>query len=224
MIRKLFLGITLCSFTQGMSLAGDTQPRPKLTAPKPAIAPVSWELKFRFEDPQRVSVLVPGKAEPVVYWYTLYTVENPGKREVEFYPRFELVTDTFKVVPSEIGVSPEAFRAVRRRAGNPLLIAPHEIAGRLQRGEDRARHGVAIWPDFDPKAKAFTLYMGGLSGEVTRWKNPAFDADKPENPQNKRWFILRKTLAIPYKLPGDQNTRTRAVPERITRDQKWVMR
>ena len=48
-------------------------------AVKPSLAPVSWELTFRFQDPQRVSVFVPGRSEPVVYWYMLYTIENTNE-------------------------------------------------------------------------------------------------------------------------------------------------
>ena len=69
-------------------------------APAPSLAPVSWELKFRFQDPQRVSVYVPGQAKPVVYWYMPYRIENLSRQEVEFYPQFDLVTDRLEVVKS----------------------------------------------------------------------------------------------------------------------------
>ena len=75
--------------------------------PKPSIAQKSWQLRFRYEDPQRVSVFVPGQAEPVLYWYMLYRVENSGETEVDFYPQFDLVTDTLKVYRSASRVSAE---------------------------------------------------------------------------------------------------------------------
>jgi len=194
-------------------------------APTPAAALVSWELKFRYQDPQRVSVVVPGKSKPIVYWYMLYTVENPGEREVDFYPEFELVTDTLKVVQSEIRVSPEAFQAIKRRSGNPLLLAPEKVIGRLLCGKDRAKHSVAIWRDFDPKAKGFNVYVSGLSGEVARLKNPKYDPKQPEDSiKNKRYYVLRKTLEIPYKLPGSESTRILAIPQREADQQKWIMR
>ncbi|HOB73661.1 MAG TPA: hypothetical protein PKG54_03970 [Phycisphaerae bacterium] len=195
------------------------------TATRPSIAPVSWELKFRFQDPQRVSVIVPGQKEPVLYWYMLYTVENPGRSDVEYLPHFELVTDTLKVIRSEVRVSPEAFQAIKRRSNDPLLLPPEKIVGTLQHGADRARHGVAIFKDFDPKAKAFTIYVSGLSGEVKRVKNPGFDKSKPEGPDNLRYLVLRKTLAIPYRFPGSESVRTQAMPERVVSSPlKWVMR
>lgn len=192
--------------------------------PEPSLAPISWELKFRYRDPQKVSVVVPGQSKPVVYWYMLYSVENPGPADVDFYPKFELVTDTMQVIPSEASVSPEAFRAIQRRSGDPLLVQPERAVGKLLVGRDRQRHSVAIWKNVDPQARSFTAYVAGLSGETVRMKNPGFDAEKPEDPKNARYFILRKTLALPYKLPGGERTRELAVPERAGTDDKWIMR
>lgn len=193
-------------------------------APEPSIVPKTWELKFRYRDPERIAVMIPGRSEPVVYWYMLYTVQNDTDEARDFYPTFTIVTDTLNVVESEIGVSPEAFRAVKRRWEDPLLLPPSQINGKLLVGEDRAKRGVAIWPDFDPKAREFTVYVAGLSGETTRIANPAFDADKPVGPRNPRVFIVRKTLEIPYRLPGGGEDRARAVPQRLSREPQWVMR
>lgn len=192
--------------------------------PKPSISPVSWELKFRFQDPQKVSVMVPGQEKPVLYWYVPYVVENSGPNEVQFYPKFELVTDTLQVIPSEAHVSPEAFRAIQRRTGDALLLTPERAVGKLLVGQDRQRHGVAIWKNVDPATRSFTMYVTGLSGETVRLKNPGFDDQKPDSDKNQRYFILRKTLSVPYKLPGGESTRDLAVPEREDGNQKWIMR
>jgi hypothetical protein len=197
---------------------------PPASQPMPAIVSTSWTLKLKFQDPQRVSVIEPGQQSPVVYWYMLYALENTSGREVDFYPSVEVVTDTLQIVRSERGVSPEAYQAVARRANDPALLPPEKIAGRIIVGKDRARHGVAIWKDFDPRAKGFTVYFSGLSGEIARWKNPAFDAEKPEGPRNQKYFLLRKTLAIPYVLAGSESTRGTAVPRRLADKQAWVMR
>jgi len=223
MCNPLFY-ICLCTLGADSAPAAAPLGDPRLTAPQPAVAPVSWELKFRYHDPQRVSVVLPGQDRPAVYWYMLYTVENPTDQEVDFYPQFDLVTDTLQVVRSEIGVSPEAFKAIQRREHDPLLVPHRQVIGPLLRGQDRARHSVAIWRDFDPKAKSFVIYVSGLSGEVTRWKNPAFDRARPEDDTNPQYFTLRKALAIPYAFPGAEATRAQAVPERVTRAQHWIMR
>jgi len=182
------------------------------------------ELTFRYHEPQRVSVFLPGRSKPVVYWYMLYKVENATGREVDFYPEFELVTDTLKVVRSEQRVSPQAYRAIEQRCGNPLLIPPEKVTGTLLQGKDRARHSVAIFRDFDPKAKAFTIYVSGLSTKQETLRNPSFDPSQPESEAGGRYFILRKTLAIPYRLPGSEATRSTAVPERVRGGQNWIMR
>lgn len=187
------------------------------------VAPAE-ELTFRYHAPQRVSVYLPGQAKPAVYWYMLFKVENNTDSEVDFYPEFDLVTDTLRVIRSEADVSPEAYQAIRKRTGNPLLIPPEQVTGRLLRGRDRARHSVAIFRDFDPKARAFTIYVSGLSQDKQRRRNPSFDSDKPEDETNMRYFILRETLAIPYRLPGSEATRSSAVPERVKGGQKWLMR
>ena len=50
-----------------------------------------------------------------------------------------------KVVPSEVEVSPQAYKAIELRANNHLLVAPEKIVGPIQRGADRKKHGVAIF-------------------------------------------------------------------------------
>lgn len=211
-------------FCSMLGLATSVLAQSSSLVPEPAVASPAWQLKFRFQDPQRISVVLPDRKEPVVFWYMLYTVENPTDREVDFYPKFEVVTDTLQIVRSDVDVSPEAYRAVFRRAGNPLLVTPEKVTGKLLRGHDRMRQSVAIWPDIDPTAKAFTVFVAGLSGEVARWKNPVFDEAKPEGPGNQRYFLLRKTLAIPYSLPGSDASRFGAVPRRLPEKQDWVMR
>jgi hypothetical protein len=198
--------------------------QPPASQPTPAVASTAWTLNIKFQDPQRLSVVEPGQAQPVVYWYMLYTVENTTGREVQFYPEFELVTDTLRVVRSELNVSPAAYRAVAHRANDPALLPPEKIAGRILVGKDRARHGVAIWKDFDPRAKGFTVYIGGLSGETARWKNPAFDTEKPEGRGNQKYFMLRKTLAIPYAFGGSEAKRSLTAPRRQVEKQAWGMR
>lgn len=216
----------MCNLLQYISLcmlsAVSSQPAP--LAFRPAASPVAWELNFRFENPERVSVYLPDKQEPIVYWYMLYSVENRGDKEVDFYPDFELVTSTLQVVQDEIRVSPEAFRAIQRRADDPLLVTPERAMGTLLRGKENARHSVAIWRDFDPKATSFAIFVRGLSGEMRREKNPAFDASKPVEPGNERYFTLYKTLSIPYRFPGSEVTRSKVAPVRLADKQQWIMR
>ena len=41
--------------------------------PTPSIVPRSWTLDFQFAQLERVSVTLPGKDKPVVYWYMVLT-------------------------------------------------------------------------------------------------------------------------------------------------------
>lgn len=197
---------------------------PVSAAPEPSVVPKSWALEFEFFDPQRISVVLPGETAPTTFWYVLYTVTNPGDREVLFYPQFDLVTDTLEVVRGGDNVSPSVFDAIRARHHklHPFLVAPLKVSGKLLRGADNARTSVAIFRGIDPGASHFTLYVAGLSGEVARVRNPRFDPARPATEQNPQFFTLRKTLAIEYDLPGDVASRKEARPIRGRRS--WVMR
>lgn len=148
---------------------------PALAYPKPSLGPVSWELKFQFQDIQRINIVVPG--EPArAYWYMIYTITNDidNDRDVMFYPEFSLVTDELKVFQAGLGVPPEVFQAIKRRYKNtyPWLEHPRDLIGKIRRGQDNARDSVAIWPDFDPRTSKFAVFVAGLSGEQVTVGNP----------------------------------------------------
>ena len=193
-------------------------------APKPSLTPKSWELTFEFRDPARIDVILPGDKHPTTFWYLIYTVTNEAGREVLFYPQFDLVTDTLRVVRGGDDVSLTVFDAIRERhrKQHPFVVAPLKASGKLLQGVDNARTSVAVFRTFDPEASRFTLYAAGLSGEVARASNPAFDPAQPVTEQNLQFFTLRKTLAIRYDIPGDLKSRKRAAPVRTGRE--WVMR
>ena len=67
-----------------------------------------------------------------------------------------------------------------------------------------------------------TFSVSGLSGVVDRIPNPGFDSKQKEGDGNPRFFVLRRTLAIRYELPGDMTSRMAAQP--IRRNREWVMR
>jgi hypothetical protein len=196
----------------------------------PAAAPaggssgLSWQLDVTFHDPQRVVLRLPGDEHVTTFCYMLYQVTNNTGREVEFYPSFRLVTDTFQVTEGGADISPSVYDAIAARHTRefPFLAAPARVAGRLLQGEENARASVAIFRMFDKKASSFTVYGGGFSGAIRRVANPAFLDSQQESEDNPRFFVLRRTLAIVYELPGDPETRWQATPVRRTR--KWVMR
>jgi len=192
-------------------------------APPAEPFPKTWQLEFSFYDPQRVSLQLPGDRHETVFWYVLYQVTNLTGRDVEFYPSFRLVTDTLREVEGGAEISPRVYDvlAARHKREFPFLVGPSKITGLLLQGEENSRASVAVFREFDPDASSFTIYVSGLSGDVVRLASPAFDAKKPESDTNVRSFLLRRTLAVRYDVPGDRKTSPLALP--IRRSREWVM-
>ena len=207
------------------------------SGPEPSPTPISWELGFKFLDPQRIEVQLPGAERPEVYWYLVYTVTNTSPRSQRFFPLFQIVTEDLHVYDTDMGIDPLVFDAIRERnrITHKYLVDPTKAIGALLSGDDYARESVAIWRQIDLTICAFSVYVAGLSGEMRFIPNPAYDPQKPEtrkttgpdgkssevtvNPKN---FTLRKTLQIRYTLPGSPVARPAAMPER---DQvRWIMR
>jgi hypothetical protein len=200
---------------------------PAQAAPQPAIAPAAWELDFEFADPQRIDVQLPGQNKAQSFWYMIYKATNNTGREIQFFPTFELVTAGHRVIPADLATHPKVFAQIkgRHRLTHPFLAEPVDALGRLMQGEDNTKASVAIWSAFDAAENIdeFDLFIGGLSGEVVKIKNPSFRPEEPEDPKNNpRVFVLRKTLHVPYQLPGNVQTQQLARPLRGERD--WVMR
>jgi hypothetical protein len=205
--------------------------------PEPSRHPIGWELQFRFLDPQRIEVQLPGHDEPETYWYMVYTVVNTSGRSRRFFPTFQLVTKDLRVYDTDMGISPLVFDAIRERhkITHKYLVHPTKAIGALLAGEDNARESVAIWRPISLTRNEFKVYVAGLSGETQFLANPAYDPNMPETievigrdgqPQqqtvNPKYFTLRKTLEIRYTLPGSPTGRSAAPPER--RGLRWIMR
>ncbi len=199
----------------GMSVSAGPRAKPTTT---------SWTLDFSFHDPQRITLTLPGDRHETTFWYMLFDVGNETGRDVAYYPTFRLVTDTLQVVEGGGAISPSVYDAIcaRHRKEYPFLVVPSKITGPLLQGRDNARASVAVFRQFDPIANSFTIFVGGLSGEIVRVANPSFDATQEASDANPRFFILRRTLALRYDIPGDPDTRKLAKPIRRSRD--WVMR
>ncbi|RME38913.1 MAG: hypothetical protein D6788_06455, partial [Planctomycetota bacterium] len=155
--------------------------------------------------------------------YMLYEVINRTGRDVDFLPSIELVTDTLQVVQAGAEIHPRVYDLIRQRHRKefPFLRTPYEVTGRLLQGEENARASVAVFRDFDATASRFTIYASGFSGRMQRKPNPEFDRSRGESPDNPPYFVLRRTLAIVYDLPGDPQTRHQAKPVRRTRTWVW---
>ena len=134
------------------------------------------------------------------------------------------MTSSLQVVEGGAQISPTVHDAIRKkhRVTHPFLARPSQVLGTLLQGEDNARTSMVVFRQFNFEDNAFTIYFSGLSGEIKRVSNPAYDASEKESSDNPRMFNLRKTLAIEYHLPGDATTRQWVQPRRENRT--WVMR
>ncbi len=212
------------AFITGLGLLCVVGSGPTSAAPEAALAAKTWQLDFAFHDPQRISIRMPGDAEETTFWYMMYVVTNHTGQDVAYYPSFSLVTDRLQTVDAGDQISPTVYDAIaaRHKKDYPFFARPSKVTGLLLQGADNARTSVAVFRMFDKEVNRFSVFASGLSGDVARVANPAFDADNPESEKNKRYFVLRRTLAIVYDLPGDASTRGKATP--IRRSREWVMR
>jgi len=207
----LLLGTILTAVLVGLCVA----------APEPAVVqrPGQWTLEVRYEHPQQL-VLPWGPGGEQRFWYVIATVTNRTGADAEFYPKCDLMTDTFQVIPAGRGVPPVVFEMIRQRHASryPFLESLHNVPNRVLEGEDNARDIAIIWRDFDPQAANFHLFITGLSNETAVVPHPvAVDADGNPLP-----IYLRKTLEMNYALRGDPALRSSV--EVVYKGQNWVMR
>lgn len=206
------------------------------TAPKPSAIPVSWEIEFDNLAPRAIMVQEGGDPKPKLFWYLKYTATNRNRDkagkplEVMFNPEFVLYTDTGQVLRAHSGILASVYDAIVKVENDPLLISPQGVAGKpLLFGADNAKTSVAIWPDFDPKAGQFDIFVGGLSGEsrTVHLAQPMMEevvdyktGKTQQVPRNK--VVLGKTLQLVYSVPGEAAARRHIEPQLL--EKVWVMR
>jgi hypothetical protein len=183
-------------------------------APTPAIVPAQseWTAEIRFEHLQQIELQTKAN-KPLRFWYTIITVTNKTKNEVDFYPQCALMTDTFQIISAGKSVTPAVFELIKRRHQRkyPFLDLLEKVDNKLLPGQDNTT-------DFDRKAKAVKLFISGLSNETVVIDHP-IAKDKSGMPVK---VFLRKTLELSYDIAGDPALRSRA---KVTyKDNRWVMR
>lgn len=210
MKRCLFYGMVV-AISAHIALAG----------PEPAVVqgPGLWTVEVRFEHPRQI-VLPRAGNEPARFWYIILSVINRTGQDVDFFPRCELMTDTFQIVPAGMNVPPLAFERIEQRHQDryPLLESLVNVDDRILQGEDNAKDIAIIWPDFDLRAESFKIFITGLSNETAAVDHPVA-VDEMGQPVK---VYLRKTLELDYAFRGDQALRNSV--EVVYRDKNWVMR
>jgi hypothetical protein len=205
---------------------------PAWTAPKPSVIQVSWQLEGELQTPGRpqpIEVYLPGETRPRVFWYVLYKVTNRSGEDEIFVPEFLLYTDTGQVLRADADVPTSVFNAIKMRHNEPLLRNRTGMTGTIRQGADNAMLGAAIWPDFDPRATRFDVFVGGLSGETAEvdLPNPVtvteISMDGKTKQVTRNTATLTKTLRLSYAIAGDPADRVRAAIKEA-RPATWVMR
>lgn len=213
--------------------------------PAPSPIPTAWELTLQPATPSRIQV------DGRTYWYLLYTVINNTGQDVDFHPEIVRVNEIeseltaeqaaakpdqapgVTIDPAIVGVPTRVYQAIagQHARTHPFLVTPVKAISRLLQGKDNAVTSIAVFPDLSPRVSKFTIYFGGLSGEKIAKANPVYSSRQPAadagksatgDEANPKLFVLRKTLAMPYTVPGDANTRRTAAP--VLGRMTWVMR
>jgi hypothetical protein len=192
-----------------------------IAAPKPAIIqdPGLYTVEVKFEHPQQL--LVQGHGGLQVLWYMILTVTNRSGSDVDFYPRCELMTDTFEIVPAGRDLPSRVFWQIKRRHKQkyPFLESLEQSGNQVLQGEDNAKDIVIIWRDFDKEAKSIDLFIGGLSNETAVVEYPRTKASGFNEAQK---VYLRKSLQLSYSLRGDPGLRGDV--KLAYKGKAWVMR
>ena len=242
-IQGALFGAMLLASTMFVSVAQAT--------PEPSAVPESWELSLAPSLPMRIQVNL-GSGVRTYWYILYTVTNNTSQdvdfhpevarvSEIESEVPADEATSMpekasrISVEPAIVGLHPKVFAAIKRRHAktHPFLVEPVKAITRLRVGKDNALTSVIVFPDLNPRVSKFTVYFGGLSGERVIKRNPAYrslqatgggkaKAAGGQDEKNPKFFVLRKTLAMPYTLPGDERTRRYATP--ALGRMGWVMR
>jgi hypothetical protein len=193
-----------------------------LAAPEPAIvpAPGQWTVNVEFTHPQQIVLPHGPDGRPVRFWYTIVTLTNRTGQDVEFYPKCDLMTDSFQIAAAGRFVSPLVFDQIRQRhkARYPFLERLDKTGNKILEGEDNVKDIAIIWPDFDTQAKSIKIFITGLSNETVVVPHPV-SKDAAGEPVK---LFLRKTLELNYALRSDANLRSDT--SLVYGGKRWIMR
>jgi len=193
-----------------------------MVAPEPAIvpAPGQWTVDIQFTPLQQIVLPARADNQPMRFWYLIITLTNNTDDDVDFYPKCDLMTDTFQITPAGKAVTPAVFQQIKKRHKSiyPFLEPLAKAGNRILQGEDNTKDIAVIWPDFDVQAKNIKVFIAGLSNETVAIDHPVA---KDQNGLPVQVF-LRKTLELSYAFKGDPALRAGA--ELTYKGKRWIMR
>ncbi len=184
-------------------------PAARAMAPEPAPVPKRWQLDVE-TSPLRLSVVdVPGQG-PRAFFYMTFKATNNSASDLLFAPAFELATDDMIVLRSGRDVPGAATSELIERMQNPLLEDQIGVVGNLLRGEENAKEALVAWPLPATFQSEIVVYCAGFSGETATVEvpNPASlmaSASGSAAPVKMDKKVLRKTLMLRYRVPGELN-------------------
>ena len=193
-----------------------------LAAPEPAVVqgPGLWTLNTKFTNPQSIVLIRSEDNKPVRFWYMIITITNNSGQDVDFYPKCELVTDTFQILPAGKGIGTAVFERIKERhkAAYPFLELLGKADNKILQGEDNTRDIAIIWPDFDNAANNINIYITGLSNETAVVEYPLLATQGGSNN-----VYLRKTLELKYNIRGSLALSSSGVSLDY-KGKSWIMR
>ena len=193
-------------------------------APEPAIVPAAgqWTVDTEFTHSQQIVLRKSSDNQVIRFWYVIVTLTNNTGGDIDFYPKCDLMTDTFQIIPAGRSVPTAVFEQIskRHKSRYPFLEPLDKAGNKLLQGEDNTKDIAIIWPDFDAKANNIGLFITGLSNETAAVQHPVL---KDETGQPVKVF-LRKTLEMNYALRSAGAPALRSNVNLDYKGKRWVMR
>jgi hypothetical protein len=196
-------------------------------APRPSFFQKSWQLDFLFHPLTAVRVPLPGEAEPRTYWYLRYEVSNHTGEDRAYQPEVVMYTEHGEVMAANWQAPHRVFLKIKQIHNDPLLRTSGGMTGKLLQGDDNAKRGVAIWPDFDARSGFVDIFIGGLSGETVEVTLPKPIPKKLVLPDGEKTILktkayVSKTLHLRFRIAAEPGSRHLVEPVLIMSE--WVMR
>ena len=188
-----------------------------VAAPRPSLAPAAgiWTLDVVYTHPTQYSAR-DKEGNVQRYWYMVLSLTNNTGEDVPFYPKFEMMTDTWQMSKADFGITTRIYSALKRmnEGSFPFLVSMDEVDNVILEGEDNAVDLLVVWKDFDVKAKGAKFFFAGMSNETA--------VVETESEDETVRHILQKTLELNYSIPGDE--RKRDSQQLVFDSQRWIMR
>jgi len=191
-------------------------------APEPAIVPSQgqWTMDVEFTHPQQILLPVRGNIQPERFWYTIVTITNNTADDISFYPKCDLMTDTFQIKSAGTSVGQMIFEGIKKRHQSqyPFIENLEKTGNIIRQDEENAKDIAIIWPDFDAQARSIKIFMTGFSNETVTINHPVLK----ENDGTPIQVYLRKTLELSYDIESESGTRSDT--NLVFKGKRWIMR